>query len=300
LSAVVVKQPAPDALPGDLAASQAFCAQVTRRAAKNFYYGLRLLPESRRSAMFALYAYMRAIDDIADDGARQSLEQRQAQLDVWQAQTHAAIAGDSRLLDGELWPSFADTVRRYHIPQVLFDEAIAGQRQDLRPVAFETFEELRQYCYRVAGVVGLASIHIWGFDGAPATEALAIDRGLAFQLTNILRDLREDLERGRVYLPRAELAAAGISAADLAHGCDRSRFEEFMRLQIGRAEDFYRSSADLENHIELSSRPTLIAMTDIYHGILSKIARCPRRVLTQRISLSLASKLRIMWRAMRS
>jgi phytoene synthase len=188
---------------------------------------------------------------------------------------------------------------RYRVPRRVFDDVIAGQEQDLSPLSFDTFEELSAYCVRVAGVVGLASIYVWGFEGGLETEQLAIDRGIAFQLTNILRDLREDATRGRFYLPRTEVNGA-MNLSDLREGRPSPGFEQAMRFQLDRAEDYYRKSAPLESRISADSRPTLVAMTQIYHALLEKISADPRRVLRHRVSLSLWSKLRIGWRALRA
>src|SRR5260221_5143901 len=198
-----------------LARSRDYCRDLTRSAAKNFYFGLKLLPEPRRSAMFALYAYMRLVDDIADDD--RSAEQRSQDLEAWRQQTQAVLAGhlpDDRAQP--MWLSFHETVHPYHIPPQVFDAIIEGQQQDLRGAPIETFHDLEQYCYRVAGVVGLASIYVWGFEGGDATAQLALHRGTAFQLTNVLRDLREDAARGRTYLPRQELAAYGLTERELS------------------------------------------------------------------------------------
>jgi phytoene synthase len=284
-----------------LASSRRYCAQLTRIAAKNFYYGLKLLPEPKRSAMFALYAYMRLVDDIADEDDGRSYDQRVADLEAWRVRTHAALAGELPPEDAhELWPAFTELVRQYKLPAHLFDAVVTGQQQDLRPEPFETFEQLHEYCYRVAGVVGLASIYVWGFEGGEATEQLAIARGVAFQLTNILRDLREDAARGRVYLPRQELAEMNVSEEELLRGEGDGKFLELMKFQIERAESYYQKSRELEDRIDRDSRPTLVAMTEIYHGLLRKVAAEPRRVLRERVSLSLLHKLRIGWRATRA
>ncbi|MGD0542077.1 MAG: phytoene/squalene synthase family protein, partial [Tepidisphaeraceae bacterium] len=193
-----------------LAESRAYCAALTKRQARNFYYGLKLLPRPKRQAMFALYAYMRLVDDIADGEDGQSAPKRRDALDAWGEATQSALAGRPPR-DGQLiWPAFSEMVQEHSVPHRVFYDVIAGQRQDLDLPGFETFDELREYCYRVAGVVGIASIYIWGFVGGQKTESLAIDRGIGFQLTNILRDLREDAARGRIYLPRAEMKAAGV------------------------------------------------------------------------------------------
>jgi phytoene synthase len=289
------------AAPGDaiMEKSRSYCEQLTRAQAKNFYYGLKLLPEPKRSAMFALYAYMRRVDDIADEQDGRSVQQRMEDLDLWRMQTRAAVLDhQGETPTDPVWPALAETVRRYRLPGLIFDEVVEGQRQDLDNKPFSDFSQLRMYCYRVAGVVGLASIHVWGFEGGEATQTMAINRGIAFQLTNILRDLREDSDRGRTYLPADELSAMKVSAEDLRRG--GSEFLKMMRFQIERAESYYAKSAELEERIERDSRPTLRAMTEIYHGLLEKIAADPQRVLNERVSLSVFSKLRIGWRAMRA
>jgi 15-cis-phytoene synthase len=284
-----------------LAASFQYCRELTRAAAKNFYYGLRLLPEPKRSAMFALYAYMRLVDDIADHEDGRPPEQRAVALDAWRAKTHLALAGE--IPDGEdspIWPAFAHMARSYHVPARLFDDAIAGQQRDLVPARFENFEQLHHYCWQVAGVVGLASIHIWGFEGGAETEELAAARGVALQLTNILRDLREDAARGRIYLPREDLQRMNVSEDDVLRGRGGEPFRRLMRFEIERAEEFYEKSRALERRISADSRPTLVAMTEIYHRLLRAVAAEPERILRGRVSLSVWSKLRIGWRAARS
>jgi phytoene synthase len=297
-----------------LAASRQYCKQLTRVQAKNFYHGLKLLPEPKRSAMFTLYAYMRLVDDIADNEDGRSVRQRLDELETWRAHTHSILDGQEyssfgngstahgSILDAgrQLWPAFAEMVREYRMPRKIFDDVIAGQRQDLEPEPFDTFGQLHTYCYRVAGVVGLASIYIWGFEGGAETEALAIDRGVAFQLTNILRDLREDAARARIYLPLEDLAVMNVTEDDLKNLRGGPAFRELMKFQIERAEHYYTKSQPLEERIESDSRPTLVAMTEIYHRLLKAVARNPDRVLHERVSLSLMSKMMIAWRAMKS
>jgi phytoene synthase len=284
--------------------SRDFCQQLTRREARNFYYGLRLLPEPKRGAMYALYAYMRLLDDIADADDGRSLRQRLEDVNAWQEMTRDALEGrlpDRTAANGahRLWPAFADMVQRHGVPGECFEDAIAGQRQDLEPVRFETFDDLREYCRRVAGVVGVASIYIWGFEGGEQTVNLALERGLAFQLTNILRDLREDAANGRIYLPREDLAANNVTENAMLAGRGGEGFRELMRFQIDRARAAYERSAELESCIAPDSRATLVAMTAIYRGLLDKIAQEPDCVLRRRVSLSLITKLQIAWRATR-
>jgi phytoene synthase len=296
-------------LSGSLAQSRDYCEQLTRLQAKNFYYGLKLLPEPKRSAMFTLYAYMRLVDDIADNEDGRSVRQRIDELESWRAHTHSILDGRDHASIGhgavadagrQLWPAFSEMVNQYRMPRKVFDDVIAGQRQDLEPEPFDTFDQLHTYCYRVAGVVGLASIYIWGFEGGAETESLAVDRGVAFQLTNILRDLREDADRGRIYLPAEDLAVMNVTEADLHDTRGSSAFRDLMRFQIDRAEHYYAKSQPLEERIQRDSRPTLVAMTQIYHRLLKKVAVEPERVLRERVSLSLISKLMIGWRAARS
>ena len=280
--------------------SRAYCEHLTRTQARNFYYGLKLLPDEKRAAMFAIYAYMRLVDDIADEEDGRSLSRRVTDLDAWRQQTHDVLEGRSGGDGRELWPAFADVIHRYSLPPKIFDEVIEGQKQDLDFRPFQNFEELFAYCYRVAGVVGLASIYVWGFEGGDETEFLAVQRGAAFQLTNIIRDLREDAFKGRIYLPLEELATMQVREEDLRRRNGGKHFLDLMRFQIARAEAFYEKSAPLESRISADSRPTLIAMTEIYRGLLKKVAYQPERVLRERVSLSLFSKLRIGWRASRS
>jgi 15-cis-phytoene synthase len=285
-----------------LANSRAFCEQLTRRAARNFYYGLKLLPEPKRSAMFALYAYMRLVDDIADGDDGQSHQDRAVQLERWRQQTHAVLEGRIPQADEshDLWPAVEEMARTYRLPSHLFDDVIAGQQQDLEFAEFRHFQQLSDYCYRVAGVVGLASIYVWGFEGGAETEKLAVDRGIAFQLTNILRDLREDAANGRIYLPTEDLAKFRVSPDDLRSARGGQAFLDLMRFQIERAESYYERSATLEDRVAADSRPTLATMTEIYRRLLRKVADEPERVLHERVSLSLLSKLRIGWRAARA
>jgi phytoene synthase len=282
--------------------SRLYCQRLTRAAARNFYYGLRLLPPAKQAAMYALYAYMRHVDDIADADDGRSVQQREQDLEHWRLRTHAALGGElpPESPDGDIWPAFNELIQTYRIPSSLFDEAIAGQSQDLHPQEPATFDELRQYCFRVAGVVGLASIHIWGFVGGPETEALAIDRGVAFQLTNILRDVREDAGRGRIYLPREDLVRMKLTEQDLLNGNGGRQFCELVRFEVERAESYFAKSQPLDDRVCRDSRPTLVAMTDIYRSLLRKVAADPQRVLRERVSLSIFTKLRIGWRAVRA
>jgi len=288
--------------------SREYCERLTKQFARNFYYGLRLLPAEKRASMYALYAWMRLVDDIADHEDGRGLEQRAEELEHWRVDTHAVLdrgpeaagAYTALVKAAEVWPAFYDMATKHGVPRLCFDEVIAGQQQDLSPLMLQTFEDLRMYCFRGAGVVGLASIYVGGFEGGKGTEELAIQRGLAYQLTNILRDIREDSARGRVYFPAEEIEKYFPVGELVAGRVRQEKGEAFFREQIARAEGYYRSSAALEARISEDSRPTLVAMTEIYRGLLVKIAKWPMRVMKERVSLSLWQKLRIGWRAVRA
>jgi phytoene synthase len=295
---------------GLLQKSRDFCRDLTRREAKNFYYGLKLLPEPKRSAMYALYAYMRLVDDIADDDSNgRTLAQRKADLEQWEMLTRQTVAAancgpdetTARVPRGHiLWPAFWNLVRTHRVPLHLFEEMIAGQRQDLEPVAIADFQALYDYCYRVASVVGVASLYVWGFQGGEETIKLGVERGIAFQLTNILRDLREDAARGRCYLPADEMARFGVSREQIVARKSSAEFCALMEYQVRRTEEFYARSSPLESRITVDARPTLRAMTLIYHSLLQQIAVHPEAVLIRRLRLSTFAKLMIGWRALRS
>ena len=190
--------------------SYEYCRCVARSRAKNFYYSFLLLTRQQRKAMCAIYAFMRRCDDLSDEpgASRQALEQ-------WRGELVQSL--DGRMAEHPLWPAFCHTVRRFGIPSEYFHEMIDGVVGDLEPRRFQTFAELYRYCYQVASVVGLTCIHIFGFDTKTALP-LAEKCGVAFQLTNILRDIREDLERGRIYLPGEDLERFQVTEADLRMG----------------------------------------------------------------------------------
>ncbi len=280
--------------------SRNWCHELMRSAAKNFYYGMSALPAPKRNAMFALYSFMRHIDDIADDAVDAGTDKTTAaaQLQQWRRATHAALAGEEP--QHIMFPSLREAMHRFCIPPDLLDSAIDGQLQDLQGCHYTNFDQLRRYCYCVASTVGIAAVYIWGFRDSRAIE-LANDRGIAFQLTNILRDVREDFGRGRIYLPEDELAQYQVNLSREIDGRASAAFMELMRFQIERAESFYASSAQLELLVEADARPTLRTMTAIYHGILKKIARDPAVVLRKKVRLSAMQKagevLRQMWLA---
>ena len=267
------------------------CAEITRTQARNFYHGLRLLPSPKREALYAVYAWMRIADDIADEDGVEA-DARRARLEALAADTRRALAGDARD-DSPVLVALAAVSRRYALPSADFDAAIEGQRMDLEPRVYATFAETELYCDRVASTVGRICLDIWGVrDAADAARARALStkRGIAFQLTNILRDIREDLARGRCYLPADELAAHGLDAAALVAWREPDACARFMRVQCARAARFFDESAALDAMVSTDARATILAMSEIYRGILRVIERDPAKAMRERARLSAVAK----------
>ncbi len=286
-------------------ASYAFCRRLTRAAGSNLSPCFLLLPARKRRAMDALYAFMRHTDDLADN--EMPLEARREHVARWRAALKAALSGDTdraaaerpgeddvparqEQAGGALLPALADTVRRFRVPAEHLYAVVDGVQMDLETTSYETFEDLVAYCERVASAVGLACIHVWGFWGQKAVEP-ARKCGVAFQLTNILRDLKEDARRGRVYLPREDLRAFEYSAEDLAAGRADERFQRLMRFQIDRARRFFHEGADLLGRLEPDGQRVFGMMVSIYHGLLRQIERRPQDVFSRRIRLGRLRKL---------
>ena len=270
--------------------SYRYCRQVARTRAKNFYYSFLLLSAQQRKAMCAIYAFMRYCDDLSDEpGATRGA------IDRWRAEMEDALEG--RFSGQPLWPAFHHTVRRFGIPHRYFREMIDGVASDLEPRRFQTFDQLYRYCYQVASVVGLTIIHIFGFDTRSALP-LAEKCGVAFQLTNILRDIREDAGNGRVYLPLEDLARFGVTEADLRAGNRSDAFLQLMRFEAARARGYYSEAAPLLDLIHPRSRPSLWALVSIYSGLLDRIERTNYDVFTRRVRLSSLEKSWIVVRAL--
>ncbi len=264
--------------------SYAHCRKVARARARNFYYSFVLLAKEQKDAMCAMYAFMRYCDDLSDESGATA-----AAIEQWRAESREALAG--RFGPNPLWPAFYDAVRRFQIPHEYFEEMIEGVRSDLEPRTIGTFDELYQYCYRVASVVGLTTIHIFGFNGRRALE-LAEKCGVAFQLTNILRDVREDTEKGRVYIPAEDVARFG---ADVRRYDER--FCALMKFEAQRARGYYEDSAPLIGMVDQRSRASLWALIEIYRRLLDRIERSNYRVLERRIHLPVWEKMGIVLRA---
>jgi phytoene synthase len=276
-----------------LAASYAHCRGIARSAARNFYYGFLLLPGKKRDALCALYAFMRQVDDVADapgdrDVKRKRLVEMRSRMD-------RALAGE---LDGDqTWPAFCHTMSHYAIPPRYLHDLISGAEMDQTVQVYETFDRLREYCYRVAGTVGLCCLYVFGFRDPRAPE-LAETLGIAFQLTNILRDLPHDLAMGRIYIPQEDLARFTCGSGDLSASSPSEPFLALMRFEADRAWQFYHEGWPLLSLVSEDSRAALWALVRIYAGILAKIEARQYDVLASPPArLSAAEKLWILARA---
>jgi len=332
-------QPVRNPAPLQLAAAYAVCRSISRTSARNFYYSFLALPQEKRDAICAVYAFMRHADDISDEPGV-SPEERRRLLTDWLERLHAVIAGQPT--DDPVLLAMCDAQRRYGISEHLLEEIIAGTAMDLditgpSPTAaslprssapdpgaaggagvghkeelsaatavdtpeapsrqYETFADLYNYCYHVASVVGLVCIRIFGYHG-PEAEPLAERCGIAFQLTNILRDVQEDAAMGRVYLPQEDLRRFGLRSAELAAGASpvslAARFRPLLEFEGQRAREFYLSAVELLPLIDEDSRPALWVLVTIYRRLLEKIAARNYDVFSERVRLTMAEKLAVL------
>jgi phytoene synthase len=277
--------------PTTLADSYAYCERLARREAGNFYHAFRLLPRPQRRAMCALYAYMRVADDLGD--GPEPIPRKRALLDDWRRQLDLALAGT---YTHRLHPAFHHTVRTYGIPRQYLVDVLDGVGMDLGPVRYDTFAELYAYCYRVASAVGLACLHVWGF-ARPEAKAHAEAAGIAFQLTNILRDLAEDAARGRVYLPREDLERFGYPEERLRRGQRDEPFRRLMAFEVDRARSYYEAARPLAALLPPPGRAVFLVMARTYRGLLEAIERRDYDVFSGRVRLSRWHK---MWLALRA
>jgi phytoene synthase len=268
--------------------SYAYCKGLSRRTARNFYYSFLALPQDKFPAMCVLYAFMRLSDDLGDDGAERPLAERRRDLEAWRVGLARALEGDAAA--HPVFPALADIVARYRIPHEYLFAVIEGVQMDLHPVRFDTFDQLATYCYHVAGVVGLCCIHVWGFHDRRAL-GVATSCGLAFQLTNILRDLKEDALLNRVYLPQEDLDRFGYTREDLAQGCRDARFAQLMEFEVARARGYYAEARQLFDYLDPAGKPILETMLKIYGGLLDEIERRKYDVFSKRVRLSTWRKL---------
>jgi len=273
-----------------LEASYARCIEVTRERAKNFHFAFQVLPEERYRGICALYAFARLADDYSDDETDPRRAQEMARR--WQADFDRALAGDPS--GHEILPAVAETVRRYKIAPVYFHELIAGTAMDATIKRYPAWQDTYQYCYRVASVIGIMTIHVFGFrDESGRALKLAEETGIAFQLTNILRDIKEDAGRDRIYLPQEDLARLGVAEADVLAGKDTPAFRALIKFETERALAYYRAAEELTPMIEGAGRPALEALVKIYRRLCEEIEKRSYDVLSKRVELSKAEKLRL-------
>jgi phytoene synthase len=304
MSAAVQPMPSPySPTASQIAVAYSVCRSITRSAAKNFYYAFLVLPMAKRQALCAVYAYMRRCDDIADDIKLPAHERRQS-LDAWLDAFHRAESGNPT--DDPVLLALTDTQRRYKIPVELLDQLAYGTGMDIQDnpdsassgsaelqVLYRTFSDLRQYCYRVASVVGLVCIRIFGYRD-PAAEALAENLGLAFQLTNIIRDIREDADMGRIYLPAEDLERFKIAPADFRQAAIPERLRWLLAAEADRAREYYASARELMLLIDEDSQPALWVLVTIYRRLLEKISDRKYDVFGRKISLTVREKVVIL------
>lgn len=303
------------AAPTDASIAQAYsyCRELARREAKNFYWAFRVLPRHKSDAMCAIYAFMRRADDISDDETK-PVEARRAEMAAWLNAWRTARAGDKpsiRAQDGDrtVFAALGDTQRRFSIPDALLEELVAGTTMDLEPQTtgpdgaqtYATFEDLYRYCYLVASVVGLVSIRVFGYTDKRA-EALAEETGVAFQLTNILRDVKEDIERGRVYIPLDLMDEFGETVPELrelASGRAMTERERGMLATLAiRAEKYYVAGRKLIPLLDRDSHAAMWVLMTIYHRLLGQIAEKKMEVFAERVSVSTATKLSVLARGL--
>jgi phytoene synthase len=282
--------------PLQLRAAYGVCRHIARSAAKNFYYGFLALPARKRNALSAVYAFMRHADDISDDPSI-PVEQRRERLAEWMNALHRVVDGERT--DDPVLMALADTQKAFNIPLDLLDKLVQGTAMDLPEtdgkgkttpaVHYETFDQLYDYCYHVASVVGLVCIRIFGYRD-PRAEKLAEETGVAFQLTNIIRDVKEDSLLGRVYLPSEDLRRFGIEASALTNGNAATGFRPVLEFEAERAREYYRSAAELLPLIDDDSQPALWTLVEIYRRLLERIAARNYDVFSERVHLSAAEK----------
>ena len=302
-----------------IAEAYAFCRIIAQREAKNFYYSFRVLPQHKRDAMCAVYAFMRRADDISDDEAVPLPERREVMAQWLAAWRDARRHGAS---DDPVFLALNETQKRFAIPDALLEDLVRGTTMDLEEnladvVAvtdttrtgqgdrtfqiYETFDGLYRYCYLVASVVGLVCIRIFGY-GDPRAELLAERTGVAFQLTNILRDVSEDLERGRIYLPLRDLEANGVTVEQLVSAVEGGQKPEtvanLLALEASRAREFYASAEELLLLINQDSRAALWVLVTIYQGLLERIVARNYDVFSERVSMPTYQKLTILAQGM--
>lgn len=265
--------------------------KITRKYAKSFYFASLFLSKEKKDAVYSIYAICRLSDEATDKDA--SL----AELSAIKRNIDAVYANEE--LNINILLAFKETIYKYSIPRYYFDELIEGMYMDFRKKYYEDFTGLKAYCYRVAGVVGLMMLRIFGFKD-PEAENYAVNLGIAMQLTNILRDIKEDCERGRIYLPREDLSLFGVSENDIARGIADKKFKALLKFQVDRARKFYADSEPgIQMITDLRCRFATELMKEIYSGILDEIEKNDYDVFSKRVYVKSWGKIIRAFRAMR-
>lgn len=277
----------------DLNQSYRYCERIARSRAKNFYFSFIFLPKKKRKAISAIYAFMRVCDDIADDFL--PTEAKKARLQEWRNKVRRLLTHHEE--SHPIFPALRDTLQQFKIPEKYLMELLDGVEMDLNPNTFHTFEELYSYCYKVASVVGLVCLYIFGFKD-PSALLYGEYCGIAFQLTNILRDIKEDAQMGRIYLPQEDLQKFQCSREELLQFKSSPAFIELMKYEYKKAEAYYEKGAPVTSLVEPDSQKALKVMISIYHGVLQKIRRKGYDTLSRRIHLTLLEKLQIIRKAL--
>ena len=267
-------------------AAYRYCQRLTKREAKNFYYGFFLLPLQQRHGIYAAYTFARHCDDVVDDDLPR--EERVLRLAGCREMLDRCLGGD---LEGPLGVALHDTVESFRIPHDYFYRLIDGVEMDLNVHRYQSFQDLRGYCYLVASIVGLICIEIFGYRGGEQARNHAIDLGIALQLTNILRDVQEDADRGRIYLPQEEMEAFGYSESELMRGAITPAFRRLLAFQIQRTREYYIRGRRLLPFLPRRARACVGAMAGIYSSILDDIETRPQELFEVRVSLSTGHKL---------
>ena len=267
-----------------------YCQQKAAASGSSFYYSFLFLPEDKRRAITALYAFCREVDDTVDECSDPALAR--TKLAWWRNELDAVYRGNPQ---HPVAQALASVLPHFRLSQQHLNEIIDGMEMDLSFHRYPTFAALREYCHRVAGVVGLLSAEIFGYRD-PRTLEYAADLGLAFQLTNILRDVGEDARRDRIYLPLDELDRFGVSAADITACRESDSLGQLLDFQIERAEGYYRSAAEKLPAVDRAAQRPGIIMAAIYRALLDEIRTEGSHVLRRRVALTPVRKLWIAWR----
>jgi squalene synthase HpnC/squalene synthase HpnD len=281
-------------------ASYEECQRIIKAAHSNFYYAFYLLPRPKRNGLTALYAFMRLVDDVADEG--DNVPDKQRALAKWRAAFDAAVTQSPESQNttppagASVLPALVDTMRRYQMPSRYLHDLISGAEMDLTVDTYPTFVRLKEYCYRVAGTVGLTCTHVFGFRDSRALD-LAEKLGLAFQLTNIIRDVHEDYKLGRIYLPQEDMARYGVSSADFGLPETTLGMRELLRFEAQRAWQYYEEGAELLSLIDEDSRGTLWLLAHTYSALLARIESLDFGVFRERVRISRAEKMLFIARA---